>query len=122
MKTHKQILKELAEEALDIQSACNLSGVAHAFSRAMNELCKVVSGTDARNKHPISVLYASKIASLTDCEHILAFGDAYNWARDIAEGKKPHNEVAIYEAQKREDELAKAEGRKPKCIKTMEDI
>ena len=31
-------LKELAQQALDIQDACNASGVVHAFSRTMTDL------------------------------------------------------------------------------------
>lgn len=58
-------LKSLAQEALDVQNACNLSGVAHGFARAMSELCSLVPGTDARNCHPVAILWADKIAHLT---------------------------------------------------------
>ncbi len=58
-------IKELAQEAIDVQDACNLSGVVFSFARAMTDMCEHVSGTDARNTHPICVLWADKIAHLT---------------------------------------------------------
>lgn len=79
-------LKELAKEALDVQDACNLSGVVHAFSRAMTDLGQHVQGTEARNRHPVAILYASKIASLTGCEDSAPYWDAYNWAQAQTKG------------------------------------
>jgi hypothetical protein len=66
-------LQELAREALAVQDACNLSGVAQGFARAMADLCALVPGTDARNAHPIAVLWADKIAHLTGTQ--LVSGD-----------------------------------------------
>lgn len=83
-------IKDLAREALDIQDACNLSGVVHAFSRCMTELRPLLEAegkfsTDKLNNHPIAVLYSSKIASLTMSED--KFSSAYNWVCD--QGVKP---------------------------------
>ncbi len=61
----KRTLAELAREARAVQDACNLSGVAQAFARAMVDLGEHTSGTDARNHHPIARVWADKIASLT---------------------------------------------------------
>lgn len=60
-------LKELAQEALNVQDASNLSGVVHAFSRAMTDLRGNLpnASTEALNHHPVSVLFADKIAHLT---------------------------------------------------------
>ncbi len=58
-------LADLAREALTVQDACNLSGVAHGFSRAMTDLRRLGMGTDECNRHPIAVLWADKIAHLT---------------------------------------------------------
>lgn len=63
-------LKELAKEVLAVQDACNLSGVALSFGRAMVDLGEHTNGTDERNKHPISVLWADKIAHLTGTQEI----------------------------------------------------
>lgn len=77
-------LKELAKEAVEVQDALNLSGVIHAFSRAITELRENLSAagsvsTDDINHHPICILWSSKIASLTDSEGDGKFSWAYNW-------------------------------------------
>lgn len=58
-------LADLAREALAVQGACNLCGVAQSFARAMIDLGEHTRGTDERNTHPISILWADKIAQLT---------------------------------------------------------
>lgn len=50
--------------ALASQSACNTSGIAFAFANALRAMCEAGLDTDARNKHPISILYAVQIAHL----------------------------------------------------------
>jgi hypothetical protein len=79
-------LKQLAEEALAIQDACNLSGCVHAFSRAMTDLRANLpnAGTDEINTHPIAVMYASKIESLTGCSNGVSFSQAYDKTYIIA--------------------------------------
>jgi hypothetical protein len=82
-------IKQLAQEALDVQNACNLCGVVQSFARAMIDLGEHVKGTDARNKHPISVLWADKVAQLVEIQDI---GNdvtmkAYNVVHDLAGGK-----------------------------------
>jgi len=63
-------IKELAQEALDVQNACNLCGVVQSFARAMIDLGEHVKGTDARNAHPITVLWADKVAHLAGIQDI----------------------------------------------------
>lgn len=63
-------LQELARNALRVQDACNLSGVAHGFARAMGALCDLGLDTDAKNHHPIAILWADKIAHLTGTQTI----------------------------------------------------
>lgn len=53
-------------QAIDVQDASNLSGVVFAFARTMQKLCDEGLDTDARNSHPISILFASKILSLAN--------------------------------------------------------
>jgi len=82
---------DLAREALAVQNACNLSGVVHSFSRVMTLLWEIGraeewANTDTINCHPISVLFADKIANLADPGSSLngfAYCKAYNWAQDI---------------------------------------
>lgn len=62
--------QELIKEAIQVQDACNLSGVVHSFSRAMSDLWAIANasggkGTDWINTHRVARLYASKILSLS---------------------------------------------------------
>ena len=57
-----QLTKHDYQTAMDVQSACNLSGVILSFARV---IVKIPGGTDARNRHPICRLYAEQIAHLT---------------------------------------------------------
>ena len=66
----KRTEQELIKEAIMVQDACNLSGVVHSFSRAMQELWRLAresggKGTDWVNTHKVCRLYADKIKSLT---------------------------------------------------------
>lgn len=74
-------LNQLAQEALDVQDACNLSGVAISFANAMKDLCEHANagghGTDWKNTHPVAVLWSSKIASLTGSDSGIGFSRAY---------------------------------------------
>lgn len=67
-------LHDAARDALQVQDACNLSGVARAFVRAIDAVRGAgVTDTDAVRRHPVAVLFAHKLASLAgiepmDCE------------------------------------------------------
>lgn len=56
-------------DALNIQDACNLSGVAHRFSDVAsilwNEARAVGLGTDYVNTHPVARLFIDKLLSLS---------------------------------------------------------
>ena len=71
--------------AIDVQDACNLSGVVFSFARVMQKLCDGGLDTTERNTHAIAVLYASKIASLTNCEAWPHFSDSYDEAKRQAD-------------------------------------
>lgn len=79
------------QTALDIQDACNLSGVVYAFSRVMEKICKESNvdgkGTDWKNSHAICVMFASKIASLTRCEDPLTLNRAMDECEKAAKGE-----------------------------------
>jgi len=58
------------QDAMDVQDACNLSGVVNSFSRVMSKIWEQARingtvGTESVNTHPIALLYADKIAHLT---------------------------------------------------------
>jgi hypothetical protein len=61
--------QQLAKLALQVQDACNLSGVVHSFSGVMTDLWALANeknkGTDWVNGHPVARAFASKIESLS---------------------------------------------------------
>jgi hypothetical protein len=58
-------LRELALEVVRIQDACNLSGVVHAFSRAVTVMRQDFGmDTPTCNRHPITILYLDKLNQL----------------------------------------------------------
>lgn len=65
----KRTEAQLIKEAIDVQNACNLSGVVISFAEAMRDLCDLSNelgkGTAWRNSHRVARLYADKIKSLT---------------------------------------------------------
>jgi hypothetical protein len=75
--------KKHYQNALAVQSACNLSGVVIAFAEAMKAICADPdsTGTDWRNNHPIAVLFATQVASLTKvaaiADDLCAYSEAY---------------------------------------------
>jgi len=77
MSATPRTLAQLAQEALDVQDACNLSGVAQGFGRAMADLRHHVGGTDART-HAITVLWIDKLNDMTGrIDGFTAFSNAY---------------------------------------------
>ena len=88
MNEDKRTMLDLARNAIDVQSACNLSGVVHSFSRDISRLRALLEGergfgTDMINKHPVCILYASKISDLTWANYSSEYSVAYRWAQDI---------------------------------------
>jgi hypothetical protein len=83
--------KELAKEALDIQNACNLSGLVHTFSSTIRELrCRLEDegafSTDALNTHPICILFSDKLYSLASGDNdSIKFWKAFDWAKKVSE-------------------------------------
>jgi hypothetical protein len=77
-------LAALANEAIQVQDACNLSGVAHGFARAMSDLMDHTNGTEERNHHPIAILWADKIASLTGTQRSWDSMAIYSKVHDLA--------------------------------------
>ena len=58
-------LQDLAREAIQVQDACNLSGVAHGFSKAMSDLRSMGLDSSACAQHPITLVWIDKLASLS---------------------------------------------------------
>ena len=68
-------------DAIQVQDACNLSGVVLAWARLMEKVCQEANetgkGTDWKNSHPINVLFASKVCDLTKSEDFSIYSQAY---------------------------------------------
>jgi hypothetical protein len=77
-------LSGAAREAIVMQDACNLSGVVHAFSRAMSVVRENASGTDEANVHPIAVLFADKIMDLVRRPSTTEYCRAYEACKRLA--------------------------------------
>jgi len=77
-------IRKAAQDALAVQDACNLSGVVHAFSRAMTAVRAASSGTDEANTHPVAVLFADKIMDLVGRPGMDNFGEAYTACQNLA--------------------------------------
>jgi hypothetical protein len=79
-------MQQLAQEALDVQDACNLLGVVNGMSRALDNLRSLgVTDSFSLSCHPVTRLWSDKIASLTgtqfsDCS------EAYSQCYDLAAG------------------------------------
>lgn len=83
--------KELAQEALQVQDASNLSGVATSFSQVVRE-CRARLESEGRGSsqelqtHPVIQMWADKIASLTHTQGAWNAIKAYNWAEEQTKG------------------------------------
>ncbi|MFZ4580975.1 MAG: hypothetical protein ACOYOB_21530 [Myxococcota bacterium] len=103
-----------AQQAFDVQDACNLSGCAYSFSRVMDCICtedRLRSaafdqarhgdmteperrrlagrfGTEWKNQHPIVRLFLSKMHDLAGMgpSDVKPFGEAYDLCCKIAAG------------------------------------
>lgn len=80
-------MKELCLEAIQVQEACNLMAVLSSFSRAVTDLKVILVkendfSTYKLNQHPVSILYASKVASLTGSEVEHEFGHALGFCQN----------------------------------------
>jgi len=72
------------QAALDVQDACNLSGVVHSFAEVLPRIREEANDTDKINRHPISVMYASKIAHLSECDVLRRVNHAYDVCKEKA--------------------------------------
>jgi hypothetical protein len=60
-------MQQAAQQAIDIQDACNLSGVVYSFARVMDTLCANTTATRDRNSHPIVTMFLLKLCELNGC-------------------------------------------------------
>lgn len=60
----EQDRRKLAEDALAMQDACNLCGLAQSFAKVMLALGDHTRGTDERNQHVIAKAWLFKMCDL----------------------------------------------------------
>lgn len=80
----EQVLRQYAKDALDVQLACNASGVANALVCAMRAIRDAYPNISTRelNQHPIVFMFAYKLLSLNGRECLCTnCGDAYDRAQ-----------------------------------------
>lgn len=78
-------LPQLAREALEVQDACNLSGVARGFVRAIDAIRETYPSNGVYHYHPIIKLWADKIAHLTGTQFDWDSLAAYTAVEEIKE-------------------------------------
>ena len=83
-------LKELAEEAIQVQDACNPLGLSKGFARAVQELRERLAadelpdGTDAVCTHPIFRLWCSKFHEMAR----MGLSDLYRYGKVYSDCKR----------------------------------
>lgn len=64
-------IQQAARQALDVQDACNLSGVVFTFAKCMEAVCEDShvkgTGTKERNQYPIVTMFLLKLCELNGC-------------------------------------------------------
>lgn len=87
-------LKELAQEALGVQNACNPLGISRSYGEAMLALrdalqaANLPNGTDDLCNHPIARLWAAKIVELhrMGLADLDRYGEADKACQALAQG------------------------------------
>ena len=84
-------IQQAAQTALDVQDACNLSGVLHSFNEIVHEVIwpearRQGKGTEFVNTHPIVILFLDKLASLAQETFVCDYQGAYGECVRVASG------------------------------------
>lgn len=81
-------IKEAAQQALEIQDASNLSGIANSFPEVIKAIWKEANrlgkGTVWVNNHPICKLFIDKMDSLAEISAFHGYGKAYDYVKELA--------------------------------------
>lgn len=90
MDNDTRTMHDLVKNALGCQDAVNLSGCVYSFAKdiarlrvLLNEELKEQFSTTKLNTHPVSVMYTSKLADLSHCEHGRYYRDAQEWCDNV---------------------------------------
>jgi len=92
------------QQALDSQSACNLSGLAHYLPKLLDELrASNVNGTSALNTHPLVRLIVAQMAYLAYGTFDCGAGNLWQRAYHLAEmetGRSPYADRPLEPGEK----------------------
>lgn len=88
-------LKQLAQEAIDVQNACNPLGVSKRYAAMLTELRAQLNwtgepnDTDAIRRHPINRMWASKLHDLAGMglSDMDRYSEAYHWCQEQVKGE-----------------------------------
>lgn len=87
-----KITSESYQVALDVQGACNLSGIVRAWIVEIDKLNAYArennKGTEFVNAHPINKLFANKVADLCRAVTFTEYLAAYDECKQRAKGGK----------------------------------
>ena len=88
MAEDNRTLVQLAQEVLEIQDGSVLSGLVYAWGRSIGRLRSIFEreSTSFINRHPINVLWADKMSSLTGATSVSNFMAAHDKVEAIAKG------------------------------------
>lgn len=79
-------MKNIYQTALNVQDACNMSGVLFSFAECMKtineEMRKQGEGEDYRRQHPVVIMFLSKLNSMA--ESFDSFSSAYDACKEKA--------------------------------------
>lgn len=82
---------EWAKQALQVQDACNLSGVLHAWSRIASEMVHASIDTDGIRRHPVSVLFSDKVSDLCGRPGFLEYCHASDFCEAVLKETETDN-------------------------------
>ena len=91
-------VKKWANSALQVQDACNLSGVVASFARMTHEMRESGMGTSECNQHPLTRLFVDKLLSLAgpatmrDYEYAQHGGKYAPWQQTLSDMIKDAHE------------------------------
>lgn len=131
-ETKNPTLKELAQDALNVQNASNLCGIAQSFARAIIDLGSFTSSTDERNRHQIVTLWLDKMVSLNGIQSYDEYSQrkvthAYIEVGKLAQDSEKKCEVVDKDHFKNALDFAKKQNKETKksfqyCLKTINRI
>lgn len=79
-------IQQMAQQALDVQTACNLSGIVHSFAEIVSAMrTEHHMDTAQCNRHPVCVLFSDKIADMTGSS-VRAYPEGYAECQRLADG------------------------------------